>query len=178
MGRAAQYIIDSQHRKGQELVESATIDNILDIYKGLASGNNIDKARITPEQEKYLTILLSQYNAQNNLLNTAQQLKQLGLSNSGVLQTGGSTAGTPQFNVSAHRASLESQQRIALVKSLSGMITGMASAGIHGASITAAKSAANAVASQAASSALKSTQKKEEDLTQYWDDMLKVLDTV
>ena len=110
--------------------------------------------QLTPEQEKYMDNLIAQENAttayerdkefaQNSLMWDASQLGQLGLSNSGVLQTGG-TAGSNEAarNSFENTAQAKYERNLSVAKSMISLVGSLAGAGIHGAAFMAAKNAA------------------------------------
>lgn len=113
--------------------------------------NNLISGQRTEEAQEF-----SKYQSQNDILNAAKQLEQIGLSASGVLQTGGSqmnavdAANTNMANPAMQRYS----QRMALAKQLLGMTSQMASAGIYGSAIGAARKASSIMTSAASHSAL------------------------
>lgn len=129
---------------------------------------------LTPESEKYLQDLTSQENTSNaqeyertmrdtSLLSSAAQLGQLGLSSSNVVQVGGATsngvgaATTSRLSSSSLRQqkSLETYQaRLGLAKQVIGMAGQMASSGIYGHAIGAARHAGAVLAAATAHSGL------------------------
>lgn len=126
--------------------------------------------RIDPQWEKYLDNMIANQNtgearsweeeqASSNLLKAGSQLEALGLSPSGVLQTGGSNvngvaaASNAMTNLRQQNRMQRYQQRMAMAKQLISMTSQMASAGIYGGAIGAARSASSLLSSQAAHSA-------------------------
>ena len=128
-----------------------------------------DGLYLTPEQEKYLDSLIQDQKEQSNrdwqqqMRDTAytsagSQLEALGLSPSGVLSTGGAAsgvssnaAGHPITNIALQRYN----QSMAIAKSILGMTSQMASAGVYGSAIASARKASSIITSQASNSALK-----------------------
>lgn len=122
--------------------------------------------QLTPEQEKWLDNLIAQQNVEsardwedymssNDLLRAANQLERLGLSSSGVLQTGGSAANgvAAADNVKSNVGLQRYSMRMSLAKQLLSMTSSMASAGIYGKALGAAKQASSVVTSAASHSA-------------------------
>ena len=140
--------------QGTSLIKDATEDNILDIYQKLST-QPYGSYKLTPLQEKWLDNLLSQYNAQHNLLNEAAQLQALGLSSGNVTQTGGSTADQSLHNTAEARANREHEAQLGVARGLINLVTGLASAGIYGGARFAAQGALKTVAARTASSAIK-----------------------
>lgn len=122
--------------------------------------------------EKYLDNLIAQQNTQSaraweqqmassDLLRAGEQLKQLGLSPSNVVSTGGSgvnavgSAPIVHSNVAQNRYN----QQMALARSILSMTSSMASAGIYGSALGSAKKAASTIASSAAHSGLAALKK-------------------
>lgn len=110
--------------------------------------------------------ILSRYNTQSardyetnmantDLLRAASQLSALGLSPSGVLQTGGSA--TPNVSAAATPILNNANQRLnrqtSIANSLIGMAGRMAASGIYGGAISSVKASASKAASMAAHSA-------------------------
>lgn len=121
---------------------------------------------LTPDQEKWLDNMISNQNtnearaydtqmAETDLLRAGKQLQELGLSASGVLQTGGSaSSGVGIASNSKSNIALERyQQRMNVARQLISMSSSMASAGIYGHALGAAKKASSVLASQASHSA-------------------------
>lgn len=178
---------------------SSLIDSIRNAYQsgdyralqGIFAGSGF---RISPEQEKWLDNMIAQQgtlenrayetaNAEQNLLREASQLQKLGLSSSGVLQTGGvmpnavATADNSKTNVALQRYS----QRMMIAKQLLSMTSSMASAGVYGASLNAAKKASSVLTSAASHSALshlhyESLAGKSSKKTPPWSKLLKDLE--
>lgn len=136
-------------------------------YLGGLPGNIV----INPQWEKYLDNMIANQNtgearaweeqqSSTNLLKAGSQLEQLGLSQSGVLQTGGSNvngvqaASNSMTNLSQQMKIQKYQQRMAMARQLLGMTSQMAAAGIYGGALGAAKSASSALTSAASHSAL------------------------
>jgi len=122
---------------------------------------------VTPEVEKYIDNLISQQNTSSaqqweehmrdsDTLSQGEQLKQLGLSSSGVLDIGGASHGSIQAadNSKTNMALDRYAQRMSMAKQLLGMTSQMASAGIYGNAIGAAKKASSIMTSSASHSAL------------------------
>lgn len=164
------------------------VDNYLGIQNAINSGNYNEAYRIagnnpapgnyhplSPETEKYLDTEIARQNTaadnafQEHMRDTsytsaAQQLGQLGLSTSNVIQTGGANSGvTSAAAQNSHHsiASLRQQERInsynqkmGIAKSLIGMAGSMASSGIYGASLNAAKRSAAVLSAATAHSGL------------------------
>lgn len=157
---------------------SQLIQQIIDAYNngdfraiqgylaGLPSYVSLD-----PQWEKYIDNMIATQNtgearaweeqqASTNLLKAGSQLESLGLSPSGVLQTGGSSvngvgaASNAMTNLSQQTAIQRYTQRMAMARQLLGMTSQMASAGIYGGAIGAAKTASSALTSAASHSAL------------------------
>lgn len=122
--------------------------------------------KMTPEQESYLESMLANQRtneardyetnmANTDLLRAASQLSALGLSPSGVLQTGGSAtpnvsaAATPRLNNANQRLN----RQTSIANSLIGMAGRMAASGIYGGAISSVKASASKAASMAAHSA-------------------------
>lgn len=127
--------------------------------------------RIDPQWEKYLDNMIANQNtgearsweeeqASSNLLKAGSQLQSLGLSPSGVLQTGGSNvngvaaASNAMTNLRQQTSMQRYTQRMAMARQLLGMTSQMAAAGIYGGALGAAKSASSALTSAASHSAL------------------------
>lgn len=152
-------------------------NDLLGIYGNLGGS-------MSPETEKWLDNQIANEKAEQqqnfeisardtSLLSSGQQLQQLGLSSSGVLQTGGASAGVQGSMAATNMhsaASLRQQakinkfnQQMGLAKSLIGAASSMASSGIYGAAIGAVKHSAQSIAGAAAHSglnALKATNSK------------------
>lgn len=143
-------------------------------FKGLqgylTSISSSSRNFLTPEVEKWLDNMIAQQNTQQNqaweeqqastnLLKAGSQLESLGLSSSGVLQTGGSnvngvnTASNVMSNLAQQNKLAKYNQKMAIARQLLSMTSSMASAGIYGSAIGAAKQAAGVVTSSAAHSA-------------------------
>lgn len=138
-------------------------------------GDNPRGGTLNPEQEKWLDNEIARENTQQqqnfeltsrdtSLLSAGSQLQQLGLTASGVLQTGGASAGVQgsTADISHHSASQQRQQarinkynqQMGLAKSLIGAASSMASSGIYGAALGAVKHAGSQIAGAAAHSGL------------------------
>ena len=138
-----------------------------------------DNLTLTPEQEKYLDSLIENQKTQADnefqrsmrdsaYTSAASQLESLGLSASGVLQSGGASsgvssaaAGHPTTNIALQRYN----QNMAIAKSILGMTSQMASAGIYGSAINAARKASSVITSQASNSALKALKTSEKKMS-------------
>lgn len=131
---------------------------------------------LTPDTEKWLDNMIGQQNAQadrnyqtemrdSSLLSSANQLSQLGLSPSNVIQVGGSASGvssSPASQSFHSVASLKQQrrmndfnQKMGLAKSMISAASSMASSGIYGSAIASVKNAGARLASATAHSGLK-----------------------
>lgn len=168
--------------QGTNLIKDATEDNILDIYQRLST-QPYGSYKLTPLQEKWLDNLLSQYNAQHNLLNEAAQLQSLGLSSGNVTQTGGSTADQVLHNTAEARANREHEAQLGVARGLINLVTGLASAGIYGGARFAAQGALEKVAARTASSAIKVSDTYKQTKVPYkepkkynWEKMIKELE--
>lgn len=131
--------------------------------QGILSGNGFN---VTPEQEKWLDNMVSSQNTDEardweqfmrdtETISQGNQLKTLGLSSSGVLDIGGASHSgvAPADNVKTNLAQNRYNQRLALAKQLLSMTSSMASAGIYGHALGAAKKASGIVTSAASHSA-------------------------
>ena len=128
--------------------------------------NATNEAGLANAQSQYNTQQAQNYNSwtmNNSLLSQGSQLEQLGLSSSGVLQTGGSTGGgvNAAETTKSSGASVKNQmkinrynQQMGLAKSLIGAASSMASSGIYGAALGAVKHAGSQIAGAAAHSGL------------------------
>lgn len=138
--------------------------------QGILAGLHPGVFSLTPEMETWLNNMIASQNTaeersyidqqnQTNILNAADQLKQLGLSASGVLQTGGNSIISPgaadssMANLAQQRKMQQYQAKMGIAKSILGMVGSMASAGIYGTAIGSARKAASVVTSAAAHSA-------------------------
>lgn len=125
----------------------------------------------SPDMEKYVDNMISQQRTEEardyetqmrdtSLLSSGEQLKELGLSGSGVLQVGGmssngvSTADNVKTNLGQQRQIERYQQNMSIARSMISLAGSLASSGIYGASLGAARHAASAVAETTAHSAL------------------------
>lgn len=123
----------------------------------------------TPEVEKWLDNMINQQatlenrsweeeQASTNLLKAGDQLQQLGLSASGVLSTGGSnvngvsSANNSMANLAQQNKLAKYNQKMAMARQILSMTSSMASAGIYGSAIGAAKKAAGVITANAAHS--------------------------
>lgn len=133
--------------------------------QGLLSGPGFN---VSPEQEKWLDNMVAAQNTQSarnfeehmgstDILRAGAQLESLGLSRSGVLQTGGSgTNGVAAAdNVKSNVALDRYNQKMQLARQLLSMTSSMASAGVYGHAIGAAKKASSVLTSAASHSAYK-----------------------
>lgn len=132
--------------------------------------------QMTPETEKYLDNQISRENVaqqqgyetemrDTSYVSAARQLESVGLTSSGVLQTGGASSGvnSSAASVDTHSAAnLHKQesinafnQRLGIAKSVMGLVGQMASSGIYGSAIGAVKNAGSQLASATAHSAQK-----------------------
>lgn len=128
------------------------------------------EAGITNSNSQFNTQQAQDYNTwtmNNDLISQSNQLQQIGLTPSGVLQTGGSTG----VGVAAAESSKSSglslknqmkinkyNQQMSLAKSLIGAASSMASSGIYGAALGAVKHAGSQIAGAAAHSGLSALQ--------------------
>lgn len=159
--------------QSQQAYERGEID-----AQGLLQGyaqNSSGFVHMNPETEKWLDNEIARentYQQQNyeisardtSLLSSGEQLKQLGLSPSSVIQVGGASAGvqgstadTSMRSNSALRQQAkinDYNQKMGLAKSLIGAAGQMASSGIYGAAIGAVKNSASKIAGAAAHSGL------------------------
>lgn len=158
-------------------IEQSNTKQANDILSGVKSGETsaedalaqiaTSNGKLSPEQESYLSSMLSNQRtneardyetmmANTDLLRAANQLQQLGLGGSNVLQTGGSS--TPNVSAASTPMMNNANQRLARQASVAnqmiGMANRMASAGIYGGSLAAVKSSARKVAGYAAHSAV------------------------
>lgn len=121
-----------------EALAYGKIDPYLAGYYLSSAAENLEY-RLTPEQEKLYNNLLSRYNSQNDLIWQAEQLQALGLSNAGVLQTGGVHTASDMSN--------QSSERVNRMKSIANSLIDMTSrtigAGIHGAALQGLKDTAS-----------------------------------
>lgn len=129
--------------------------------QGMLSGTEF----MSPEREKWLDNMIANQNTEEarvneremrdtDYLSVGSQLEQLGLSSSGVLQTGASHQNVAAAdNVKSNVALQKYGQKMAIAKQLLGMTSQMASAGIYGSAIGAAKKASGVLTSAAAHSA-------------------------
>lgn len=132
----------------------------------------IPGVQFSPEQEKFIDNMIAnqsteearqydEYMRDTSYLSAGSQLQSLGLSNSGVLQTGGAvsqgvaTADNVKSNLAQQNAINRYNQKMGLAKQLLSMTSQMASAGIYGSAIGAAKHAASTITSATAHSAYK-----------------------
>lgn len=115
---------------------------------------------LTPAQEKSFNNILSRYQSQNALLWQGQQLQQLGLANSGVLQTGAAHTAADMSNQANNKAN----RTASIANSMINMAGRMGAAGIHGAALTAVKGSAAQAASTLAHSASSALSKPDK----YW----------
>lgn len=123
----------------------------------------------SPESEKFLDNMIANQNVEEayqreidardtSLLSAGQQLQQLGLSSSGVLETGGASSGVSgsvASNSKTNTALERYQQKMLLARQVLGMTSQMASAGIYGSALGTAKKAASVLTSAASHSAYK-----------------------
>lgn len=140
--------------------------------QGLMSTLSKYNISMDPTLEKWIDNMIAKQNTKENqsweeemrntsYLSAANQLEQIGLSSSGVLQTGAAshsgvqTARNDFGNNSMEMKKLRYQQRMAMAKQLISMTSQMAAAGIHGGTLGFAKQAAGTIASSAANSGLK-----------------------
>lgn len=107
---------------------------------------------MSAEQEKAFDNLLGRYNAQHETIWQKDQLQQIGLAASGVLQTGGVHTAQAKENVALSKYNA----KLGLANSLIQTAGRMGAAGIHGAALTAVKGAASGAAIQLAHSAHRS----------------------
>ena len=122
-----------------------------------AVDNDIARENVSADQD-YQTSMRD-----TSLLSAADQLSQLGLSTSNIIQTGGAQSGVSSAAASQNMhsaASLKQQERMniynnkmGIAKSLISAASSMASSGIYGAALGAVKSAGAKIAGAAAHSA-------------------------
>lgn len=144
------------------------------------------------EQEKWLDNMVASQNTEeareweqfmrdSSTLSQASQLSQLGLSSSGVLTTGGAVHSgvAAADNVKSNLAMQRHQQKMALAKQLLSMTSSMASAGIYGHALGAAKKASSVVTNAASHSAYQALRDKPSNAKQSaeWDKMVKYLES-
>lgn len=182
------YLANQQYGKGE--IDANTL---LGQYGQNSAGGAIS---MSPETEKWLDNQIARENAttqydreiaarDTSLLSAGNQLSQLGLSTSNVIQTGGASSGVQASNAdtamrsnSALRQQMKINkfnQQMSLAKSLIGAASSMASSGIYGSAIGAVKHSAQAIAGSAAHSglaALKATKMSASDNAQ-WDAFVK-----
>lgn len=157
-------------------------------------------SNVSPNEEtqKYLDNLISQSNTaadrqfqtemrDTSLISSGNQLSQLGLSPSNVIQVGSSSSGVTSqaadtsrmlgsINRKQQLAMNEYNQRMGMAKNLISMAGSMASSGIYGGALNAAKHSASVLASAASHSGLKANQAySDPDWSNKWDAMLKDL---
>lgn len=135
---------------------------------------------MSPDMEKYVDNMISKQNTEEarnfetemrdtSLISSGEQLKQLGLSGSGVLQVGGmssngvTAADNVKTNLGQQRQIERYQQNMGIAKSMISLAGSLASSGIYGASLNAARHAASAVAETTAHSALATMKKSTVD---------------
>lgn len=131
---------------GQNILNSE-MNSYMDDHNVFTVGDN--PWYVTESQEKALNNLLARYQSQHALTWQAEQLQNLGLSNSGVLQTGAAHTAQDMSNVAGNKANRLHNIASAFI----GMASRMGSAGIHGASLKAVKATASQAASTLAHSA-------------------------
>lgn len=95
--------------------------------------------RMSEEQNQYLNNLIAQYQSKHALTWQAEQLQALGLSNSGVLQTGAAHTAQDMSNPARNRA----DRLKSIANSLIDMTSRATGAGIHGAAIQGLKDTAS-----------------------------------
>ena len=137
-------------------------------------GPSYNPWEFTSDQEKALNNLLSRYNSQNSLTWQAEQLQDLGLSNSGVLQTGGVHTASDMSNQTARARDAKLQAFSRVAGSMISMAGSMAGAGIHGAALAAVKGAAGQAASLTAHSARNFLSNTSKDESYSYNDLMEI----
>lgn len=148
--------------------------NAFNFINSINNGNYREAAALlgetTPEFESYMNNMISkqgideanQYQARREdtaLIRQADQLKDLGISSSGVLSIGGAgsgSAGAAQVDRSHNaqwQANRKFQQKQLLFRSILGMATSLAAAGIGGSALYSSRTAAAQIAHSAAGTA-------------------------
>lgn len=159
----------------------AFLENYISYQKGKSSAQDLFGSigemggQLSPETEKWLDNEIARENTEQqqnyelsardtSLLSSGNQLQQLGLSPSSVIQVGGVSAGVQGSTADTamrSNSALHQQEKInrynnqmGLAKSLIGAAGQMASSGIYGAALGAVKNAGSRIAGAAAHSGL------------------------
>lgn len=166
------YSIYNQYLQRQEGLQQAAETGDWSQYQQDAAQNGWD---MSAQDTEYLNNMIANqrteearsYDTQmrdTSLLSAGQQLSQLGLSTSNVIQTGGaassgvSTAQVSNRNHSGTMALAKYNQKMQMAKTMIGMAGSMAAAGIHGAALGRVKAASSVLASSGAHSGTKALQ--------------------
>lgn len=148
----------------QTAIQNGDYKTIQGLLSSLPSGFKFNGGA---DYEKWLDNMISTQNTEaaqqyeeymrdTSVTSTAQQLQSLGLSSSGVLQSGFASSGTvgAADNVKSNIKQQQYAQRMSLARQLLSMTSSMASAGIYGGALAQAKKASSVLTSGAAHSAL------------------------